>query len=76
VFYLAGADPYEGDRLGKLALTVDGLRERDRFVLEQCRLRSVPVVVVMSGGYAADVEAIVTIHLNTVREAARSARCR
>lgn len=76
VFYLAGADPYEGDRLGRLKLTTDGLRERDRYVFEQCRRRGLPVVVAMSGGYARDVEAIVSIHLNTIKEAARSAACR
>ena len=76
VFYLAGADPYEGDRLGRLKLTTDGLRERDRYVFEQCRQRALPVVVAMSGGYARDVEAIVSIHLNTIKEAARSAACR
>jgi acetoin utilization deacetylase AcuC-like enzyme len=76
VFYLAGADPYEGDRLGRLGLTIDGLRRRDQFVFEQCRVRSIPVVVAMSGGYAPDVEAIVSIHLNTIKEAARSTRCR
>ena len=71
-FYLAGADPYEGDRLGRLKLTIDGLRLRDRMVFDACRLRGVPVVVVMSGGYAPDVEAIVTIHTNTIREAVRA----
>ena len=76
VFYLAGADPYEGDRLGKLSLTIDGLAQRDRFVFEQCRIRSIPVVVTMAGGYCPDVEAIVAIHANTIKEAARSARCR
>jgi acetoin utilization deacetylase AcuC-like enzyme len=69
VFYLAGADPYEGDRLGRLKLTVDGLRHRDRFVFDGCRDRGLPVVVAMSGGYAPDVDAIVTIHANTIREA-------
>jgi len=72
VFYLAGADPYEGDRLGKLALSIEGLCCRDRFVFEQCRARSLPVVVVMAGGYAPDVEAIVNIHVNTIKEAVRS----
>jgi acetoin utilization deacetylase AcuC-like enzyme len=72
VFYLAGADPYEGDRLGRLKLTIAGLRERDRFVFEQCRTRQLPVVVAMSGGYASDVDAIVTIHANTIREAISS----
>src|SRR5262245_28060737 len=69
VFYLAGADPYEGDRLGRLKLTVDGLRARDRMVFDACRALDVPAVVVMSGGYASDVDAIVTIHTNTIREA-------
>ena len=72
VFYLAGADPYEGDRLGRLKLTIDGLRERDRIVFTACRDRNIPVVVAMSGGYAPDIDAIVTIHANTIREAAHS----
>jgi acetoin utilization deacetylase AcuC-like enzyme len=71
VFYLAGADPYEGDRLGRLKMTVDGLRARDRFVLEQCHRRGVPVAIAMSGGYASDIEAIVRIHVNTIAEAVR-----
>jgi acetoin utilization deacetylase AcuC-like enzyme len=74
VFYLAGADPYEGDRLGRLKLTVDGLRERDRFVFDICAAQRIPVAVSMSGGYAPDVDAIVTIHVNTIREASRSAQ--
>jgi len=74
VFYLAGADPYEHDRLGRLALTIDGLRSRDRLVFEACRTRTIPVVVVMAGGYADDIEAIVTIHANTIREAVRNVR--
>ena len=73
VFYLAGADPYEGDRLGRLKLTIDGLRTRDRMVFDACRDRDLPVVVAMSGGYAPDVDAIVTIHCNTIREAVESA---
>jgi len=72
VFYLAGADPYEGDRLGRLKLTVDGLRERDRFVFEACRVRGLPVAVAMSGGYAPNVDEIVAIHANTIREAVTS----
>ncbi|HEY7289382.1 MAG TPA: histone deacetylase [Vicinamibacterales bacterium] len=74
VFYLAGADPYEGDRLGRLKLTIEGLRERDRFVFDACRTRNLPVAVAMSGGYALDVEAIVTIHVNTIKEAVNSCR--
>lgn len=76
VFYLAGADPYEGDRLGKLSLSIEGLRQRDRFVFEECRARRIPVAVAMSGGYCPDIEAIVSIHVNTIKEAVRSARCR
>jgi acetoin utilization deacetylase AcuC-like enzyme len=72
VFYLAGADPYEGDRLGRLKLTIAGLQQRDRMVFDACRLRNLPVIVVMSGGYAPDVDAIVTIHTNTIREAVRT----
>jgi acetoin utilization deacetylase AcuC-like enzyme len=72
VFYLAGADPYEGDRLGRLKLTIGGLQQRDRMVFDACRRRALSVVVVMSGGYAPDVDAIVTIHTNTIREAVRT----
>ena len=72
VFYLAGADPYEGDRLGRLKLSIEGLRARDRFVFEACRNRGIPIAITMSGGYAPDVDAIVTIHCNTIREATRS----
>jgi acetoin utilization deacetylase AcuC-like enzyme len=69
VFYLAGADPYEGDRLGRLKLTIDGLRRRDQLVMSRCETLDVPLVVTMSGGYAPDVNAIVTIHANTIRAA-------
>ena len=71
VFYVSGADPYDGDRLGRLKLTIDGLRRRDEFVFAQCAARRVPVAVTMAGGYAPDVDAIVTIHANTIREAAQ-----
>jgi acetoin utilization deacetylase AcuC-like enzyme len=74
VFYLAGADPYEGDRLGRLKLTVDGLRTRDRLIFDACRERGLPVAITMSGGYCPDVDAIVTIHTNTIREAVHSCR--
>jgi acetoin utilization deacetylase AcuC-like enzyme len=69
VFYLAGADPYHGDRLGKLRLTIEGLRARDAFVFDTCRSAGLPVAVVMGGGYAHDVDAIVRIHANTIAEA-------
>lgn len=67
IFYLAGADPYEGDKLGRLALTIDGLRRRDEMVLEYARDRDIPVVTTMSGGYAADISDTVEIHCNTIR---------
>ncbi|MEO1084531.1 MAG: histone deacetylase, partial [Acidobacteriota bacterium] len=70
VFFLAGADPYRGDRLGKLALTRDGLAQRDRLVFGRCAARAVPVAVVMAGGYCPDVEEIASIHLETVGQAA------
>lgn len=71
VFYLAGADPYEGDRLGRLKLTIEGLRARDSIVLGACARAGLPVAVSMSGGYANDVDAIVTIHTNTIRTASQ-----
>jgi acetoin utilization deacetylase AcuC-like enzyme len=76
VFYVAGADPYEGDRLGRLKLTMDGLRARDALVFDTCHAAGLPVALSMAGGYAADVEATVTIHASTIREAARHARPR
>ena len=69
VFYLGGADPYAGDKLGRLSLTVAGLRARDETVLRECRARGVPVATVMSGGYAADIDDTVAIHCNTIRAA-------
>jgi len=67
VFYLAGADPFAGDKLGRLALSIDGLRERDAYVLRECYQREVPVVTVMSGGYGKDINHTVEIHCNTIR---------
>jgi acetoin utilization deacetylase AcuC-like enzyme len=67
IFYLGGADPYAGDKLGRLALSIAGLRARDEFVLAACRAHGVPVVTVMSGGYAADIDDTVEIHCNTIR---------
>lgn len=67
IFYLAGADPYEKDKLGRLGLTIEGLRLRDEMVLRFARDRGVPIVTTMSGGYAADIEDTVEIHANTIR---------
>ena len=70
MIYLAGADPYAGDRLGHLALSKAGLAERDRQVLAACRNHGLPLAVCMAGGYAPDVDDIVDIHETTVRLAA------
>jgi acetoin utilization deacetylase AcuC-like enzyme len=67
VFYLAGADPYAGDKLGRLAVSIDGLRERDAYVLRECYEREVPIVTVMSGGYGKDINDTIEIHCNTIR---------
>ena len=67
VFYLAGADPYRGDKLGRLALSIDGLRERDALVLRECYEREIPTVTVMSGGYGKDINDTIEIHCNTIR---------
>jgi len=70
--YLAGADPYAGDTLGRLALTKAGLAARDRLVFDRCRDAGLPVAVVMGGGYARDVRDTVEIQLETVKIAAES----
>ena len=64
--YLAGADPYAGDRLGRLSLSFSGLEARDRRVLEACRTRGVPVALAMAGGYAQPIDDTVAIHATTV----------
>jgi len=66
-FYLAGADPYEGDRLGRLALTKAGLAARDEFVRETLARSGVPVSVTLAGGYAEPIEDTVEINLSTLR---------
>jgi acetoin utilization deacetylase AcuC-like enzyme len=68
--YLAGADPFEGDRLGRLSISKAGLIERDRLVLDLCHSSGVPVAVTMAGGYARRIEDTVEIHCATVRLAA------
>lgn len=72
--YLAGADPYAGDRLGRMAVTMEGLAQRDRLVLGLCRDAGLPVAVTMAGGYAHQVDEIAAIHARTVRIAAEFAR--
>ena len=64
--YLAGADPFEGDRLGRLGLTKAGLADRDRMVLDRLAALGIPVAIAMAGGYAEDVDDVVDIHVATV----------
>jgi acetoin utilization deacetylase AcuC-like enzyme len=68
--YLAGADPYFDDRLGRLALSKQGLLDRDRMVFERCLEAGLPVAVTMAGGYGRDLEDTVDIHLHTIETAA------
>ena len=68
VCYLAGADPYVGDRFGRLRLSRAGLRERDRMVFQACRARGLAVVMTLSGGYAREVSEVAEIHADTLQE--------
>ena len=72
--FLAGADPYEGDKLGRLSVTKGGLAERDRIVLEACRDAGLPVAVTMAGGYCPRIGETVDIHFATVERAAGMAK--
>jgi acetoin utilization deacetylase AcuC-like enzyme len=74
VIYLAGSDPHEGDRLGRLCLTFDGLARRDAMVLDACREVGIPVAITIAGGYGRNISDSVAAHLNTVRVAAGFAR--
>ena len=65
VFYLAGADPYKGDRLGRLSLSVNGLRSRDESVFQWARERGLPLAFVMAGGYGHDMQETAQIQMNT-----------
>lgn len=70
LFYLSGVDILDTDKFGKLKVSLEECRERDRFVLELCRRHSIPVAVAMGGGYSADVRRITEAHCNTFRLAA------
>jgi len=71
VLYQAGADPYEGDQLGNLRLTIEGLQRRDELVLGECKKHGLPVATLLGGGYAKDTDDTVTIHVNTCLAAVR-----
>ena len=65
VFYLAGADPHEGDRLGRLKLSFEGLRQRDQMVLQWAREKRIPLAMAMAGGYGKDIADTVQVQINT-----------
>ena len=67
VLYIAGADPHEGDALGRLSLTFDGLARRDTYVISQCREVGIPVAITIGGGYGTRIEDTVAIHTRTAR---------
>jgi len=67
IYYLCGVDIIETDKLGKLAMTIEGCTERDRFVLQTCFDHKIPVMCSMGGGYSADVNIVVEAHANTFR---------
>jgi len=69
VFYLSGVDILESDKLGRLSVSVNGCRERDRFVFQSCRDRNLPVAVSMGGGYSRRLATIIEAHANTYRMA-------
>jgi acetoin utilization deacetylase AcuC-like enzyme len=69
VIHLAGADPHEGDRLGRLKLTQDGMQERDRVVLDWAWQRGLPTVLCMGGGYGHDIDTTVGVQVQTWRVA-------
>ena len=67
VFFLAGADPYEGDRLGRLKLTPSGMQMRDQRVFDWCLARNIPLVLLMAGGYGVRIEETVALQLTSFR---------
>ena len=69
VFYLAGADPHEGDRLGRLQLSFEGLRQRDQAVLMWAKDRRIPLAMAMAGGYGKQIEDTVQVQINTFAQA-------
>ncbi|MCA6078883.1 histone deacetylase [Fulvivirga sedimenti] len=69
IFFQSGVDVLATDKLGRLGLSINGCRERDRYVLEICKTNEVPVVAVMGGGYSPEIRQIIEAHANTFREA-------
>lgn len=73
IIYLAGADPHEGDRLGRLKLTLEGLRQRDEMIFSWAALRHLPIAITMAGGYGVDISNTVSVHAQTIQTAIRYA---
>ena len=67
IFYLSGVDIIESDKLGKLSVSIDGCKERDKFVLNYCKINNIPLQISMGGGYSPDINTIVEAHANTFR---------
>jgi acetoin utilization deacetylase AcuC-like enzyme len=67
VFFLAGADPHEGDRLGRLKLSFGGMQARDQRVLDWCFSRRIPLVLLMAGGYGVQIDSTLQVQLSTYR---------
>ncbi len=67
IYYLCGVDVIKTDKLGKLSLTIEGCKERDRFVLQTCKNHNIPVMCSMGGGYSPDIKIIIDAHANTFR---------
>ena len=67
VFYQSGVDVLKSDKLGRLALTLNGCRQRDEFVYSMCRTHSIPVTTTMGGGYSKDIKIILDAHCNTFK---------
>ena len=67
IFYLSGVDVLQNDKLGRLSLTLNGCKERDKFILQTCKVNSIPVQVSMGGGYSIVLKNIIEAHSNTFR---------
>lgn len=67
IYYLCGIDVIASDKLGKLSMSIEGCKERDKFVLQNCKVRNIPVMCSMGGGYSSDIKIIVDAHANTYR---------
>ena len=71
IIYLAGADPHEGDRLGKLSISTDGMHQRDEYVFQFALERQIPIAFSMAGGYGKEIQSTVNIHFQTIQTALR-----